>query len=108
MWFVESLSDDEERAPGLGTLWQEFSIDAATSRLRFTLYGSETNVTLYDADTKDVLRRSWSNGRPGGPKEPMQAVWQLETLRGKRVRLTIEDENHGYSGYVGAGGFELL
>lgn len=86
-----------------GKLWQDFTVDATTSELRFYVHGGHARVVLRDG--ADVLRTS----RGLEQNEPEALVrWHLESLRGRTLRLQIEDDVTDAWGFVGARGFELL
>jgi hypothetical protein len=85
-----------------GRLWQELTIDARTSSLSFKLHGGHAAVALYADDV--MLRRS--RGRDiNEARTPVR--WNLTSLRGKRVRLVIEDDLDEPWGFVSVSSFEL-
>jgi len=86
-----------------GSLWQDFTVDAATSELRFWVHGGHASVKLMGG--KDVLRETRGRDK-NEPEIPVR--WHLEALRGQTVRLVIEDQATDVWGFVGARGFELL
>jgi hypothetical protein len=85
-----------------GKLWQDFDIDAQTSRLSFRVHGGHGAVSLYEGDV--LLRRSQAHGN-NTDRSPV--VWDLEPLRGKHVRLQIEDDATDTWGFIGVSGFTL-
>jgi hypothetical protein len=86
----------------MGKLWQDFTVDATTSELRFYIHGGHARVVLLDG--ADVVRAS----RGLDQNEPETLVrWHLESLRGRALRLQIEDDVTDAWGFVGARGFEL-
>jgi hypothetical protein len=85
-----------------GKLWQEFTVDSTTSELRFQIHGGHARVVLLDGN--DVVRES----RGRNANEPELTVrWHLESLRGRKLRLQIEDDSAEPWGFVGVRGFEL-
>jgi hypothetical protein len=87
----------------MGKLWQDFTVDAATSELRFYIHGGHARVVLLDGT--DVVRTS--RGREQNEPETL-VRWHLASLRGRTLRLQIEDDVTDAWGFVGARGFELL
>ena len=86
-----------------GTLWQEISVDAATSELRFFLHGGDARVELHHDG--EVVRRS--RGRRDNQGE-VEVRWRLERYRGEKVRIVIVDDLTGAWGFVGARSFALF
>lgn len=87
----------------VGKLWQDFTVDASTSELRFYVHGGHARVVLLEGD--DVLRES--RGREVNEPETL-VRWHLASLRGRKLRVQIEDDVTDAWGFVGARGFELL
>jgi hypothetical protein len=85
-----------------GKLWQEFDLDALSSSLSFTVRGGHAAVVLY-ADG-DVVRRTIA---ADSDATIVHGLWRLETLRGKRVRLAIEDDATDAWGFIQVSAFEL-
>jgi hypothetical protein len=85
-----------------GKLWQDFDVDAHTSRLSFRVHGGHGAVSLYEGDA--LLRNSRAHGN-NTDRSPV--VWNLESLRGKHVRLQIEDDATDAWGFIGVSGFTL-
>jgi hypothetical protein len=85
-----------------GQLWQDFTVDAATSELVFFLHGGDAAIELHHGG--EVVRRS--HGRRDNENE-LEVRWRLEKYRGEKVRLVIVDDLTGAWGFVGARGFEL-
>lgn len=86
----------------VGKLWQEFTVGAATSELSFRVHGGSCAVNLLDGDR--VIRAS--RGRKTNDVETA-VRWRLDGLRGKTLRLVIDDDQTNPWGFVGARGFEL-
>ena len=90
----------EKQAAAVGKLSQELEIDAETTNLLFEVHGGgRTAVSLYEGAT--LLRSS----RGPNSNARVVAMWNLESLRGKTVRLVIEDNDP--NNYVGVSAFEL-
>lgn len=87
-----------------GQLWQDFTVDAGTSELRFRVHGGHAAVRLVRVADGEVLRET--RGRDDNTAE-VPVVWRLETLRGETVRLLIEDDRTDPWGFVSVSGFEL-
>jgi hypothetical protein len=85
-----------------GRLWQELQIDALTSTLSFQVHGGHGVVALY-VDGRAVRR---TRGRDTNETRT-PVVWHLESLRGKTVRLSIEDDLAEPWGFISVGGLEL-
>lgn len=100
-WRLTTFVGDPGHA-ATGTLWQEFGVDATTSELRFLLHGGDGRVELWVGD--EVVRQS--RARRENENE-LEVRWNLEQLRGEKVRVVIVDDLSGDWGFVGAGGFEL-
>ncbi|HVH44576.1 MAG TPA: DUF4185 domain-containing protein [Labilithrix sp.] len=86
----------------VGKLWQEFTVDATTSELRFSVHGGDARVLLMRGD--EIIRSTQAR-RSNDQIVPV--VWTLTRLRGEKVRLVIEDSLTGGWGFVSASGFEL-
>lgn len=86
----------------VGQLWQDFTIDATTSELRFSVHGGDARVLLVKGD--EVVRATQAR-RSNDQIVPV--VWNLESLRGETVRLVIDDSLRGPWGFVSVSGFEL-
>jgi len=85
-----------------GELWQDVTVDAGTSELRFYLHGGDARVELRLGD--EVVRSS--HGRRDNDQE-LEVRWRLEEFRGETVRLAIVDDLSGAWGFVGARSFAL-
>jgi hypothetical protein len=86
-------------AAGTGTLWKDFSIDEAVSRLEFEIRGNGAEVMLVADD--EVVRRA--RGRGDDRWRPV--VFQLAGLRGKALRIAMYDRVPG--GFVALRGLQL-
>ena len=84
-----------------GTLSQEFTVDSTTSRLEFLIHGGDASVKLLRGT--EVVRQSW--GRRSN--DDSKVVWDLQDLRGEKVKILIEDTLSGPWGFVGATEFTL-
>lgn len=84
-----------------GTLSQELTIDATSSRLEFLIHGGDGNVKLLRGT--EVVRQSWGRRSNNDSK----VVWDLQDLRGEKVKIVIEDNLTGAWGFVGATEFTL-
>lgn len=85
-----------------GTLSQDFTVDATTSRLTFWIFGGDASVKLLRGT--EVLRQSWGNR---STDVLLKVVWNLEDYRGDKLRLLIEDNLTGPWGWVGVKDFVL-
>jgi hypothetical protein len=86
----------------VGKLWQEFTVDATTSELSFSVHGGDARVLLLRGN--EVVRSTQGRRR----NEPeLQVVWNLKQLRGERVRLVIDDSLPGPWGFITVSGFDL-
>jgi hypothetical protein len=100
VWTVTTFAEAQDSTRG--RLWQDFTIDAQTSSLHFDLHGGHASVALYEGDV--ALRRS--RGRDdNNTRSPV--AWNLTSLRGKTVRLLIEDDLNESWGFVSVSGFAL-
>jgi hypothetical protein len=90
----------EKGDAAIGTLYQDFTVDASTSELAFLIHGGDGRVTLTRG--ADVVRSS--RARRSNDVET-SVVWNLEEYRGETLRVTIEDALSGPWGFVGAGDF---
>ena len=86
----------------MGAIWQDFTVDAATSELRFKLHGGDGTIKLYRGG--ELLRRS--QGRRTNDVET-QVIWKLDEYRGDTLRIVIEDYSTAAWGFVGVSGIEL-
>ncbi|MBX7097596.1 MAG: DUF4185 domain-containing protein [Myxococcaceae bacterium] len=86
----------------VGRLWQDFTVDASTSELRFKVHGGDARVVLLQGN--EVLRVS--RGRRDNANETT-VVWQLSQLRGRTLRLQIDDALTAPWGFVSVSGFTL-
>lgn len=86
----------------VGKLWQDFTVDAATSLLKFTIHGGDAEVQLWRGADKV---RATRGRRANTPETAVE--WRLEEFRGQSVRLQIDDALSGAWGFVGVSGFEL-
>jgi Domain of unknown function (DUF4185) len=93
----------------MGRMWQDFTIDAGTSKLRFSVHGGSTPhcaVKLIRLSTGEDLRVV--HGRDmNEPEQPVE--WDLVDYRGDTVRLMIVDEAPSRPwGFIGVSGFTLV
>jgi hypothetical protein len=88
----------------VGRLWQDFTVDAGTSELAFAVHGGDAEVRLVDLSSDEVVRATRGR-RDNGSELPV--VWQLSELRGKTVRLVVDDSLTGPWGFVSVSGFVL-
>jgi hypothetical protein len=96
--FSEAEGDD-----ATGSLWQDFTVDAATSELVFRVHGGGgPRVELVDGEDVVRVTRGRNQNAPA-----IEVHWQLREYRGKTVRLRIVDDQTGPWGFIGATGFEL-
>ncbi len=86
----------------VGSIYQDLTVDAATSELRFRLHGGDGTIELWHNGQQ--VRRS--QGRNSNAMET-QVVWQLHEYRGETVRLVVSDSSTAAWGFVGVSGFEL-
>jgi hypothetical protein len=99
-WAVTTFTDRQDAA--VGELSQQFAIDASTSTLSFELHGGHGAVSLYVGDARVRHSRARDSNDVRVP-----VVWRLETLRGKTVRLAIEDQVTDGWGFISVSGFRL-
>jgi len=99
-WRVTTYGADAEATRG--ELWQDFTVDAGTSELRFLLHGGDARVELRLGD--EVVRTS--HGRRDNDTE-LDVRWRLEEFRGETLRLAIVDDLSGAWGFVGTRSFAL-
>lgn len=99
-WRVTTFTAAGDAATGM--LWQDFTVDAATSELRFLLHGGDARVELRLGD--EVVRSS--HGRRDNDGE-LDVRWRLDDYRGQTLRLVIVDDLTGAWGFVGARSFAL-
>jgi Domain of unknown function (DUF4185) len=99
-WALTTYSDLQDAA--MGELAQTFTVDALTSSLSFELHGGHGTVSLYDGAA--LVRRSHARD---SNDERVQVVWRLETLRGKTLRLVIEDHVSDPWGFISVSAFVL-
>lgn len=97
-----TTSTPAEGDAAVGAMWQDFTVDAGTSELVFFIHGGDAKVKLMAGD--EVVRSS--HGRRENEIET-EVRWNLETLRGRKLRVVIEDTLAGPWGFVGARSFEL-
>lgn len=101
-WFVCTYV-----APGgdavKGRIWQEFTVPPAAKELRGFVWGGSETVELWRGDERVRCTR----GRRTNDREtPLR--WNLEALRGARVRLQIADESVAPWGFVSVRGLDLV
>ncbi len=85
-----------------GAIWQDFTVDATTSELDFTVHGGD-GARVYLMYGGDVVRSV--HGRRSNTE--LAVRWHLDELRGKTVRLLVEDQSSAPWGFVGASGFRF-
>jgi len=101
-WTVSTYTQGR-RSALRGKLWQEFTIGPDDTTLTFQVHGGRSaSVTL--SEGTDVLRRTTGRNTNDGR---IEVSWNLELLRGKRVRLQIEDNATDTWGFIGTSGFKL-
>ena len=92
-----------------GEAWQDFSIDAKTHELRFTVSGGDAASVklqlLRGGVVIDNVRASWGR-RSDTTETPVH--WLLDDLHGETVRLLIEDHSADDWGYVTTTGFTFV
>ncbi|HKU38176.1 MAG TPA: DUF4185 domain-containing protein [Polyangiales bacterium] len=81
-------------AAATGTLWRDFSVDDSVSTLEFEVQGGDAEVLLMADD--EVVRRV--RGRGDSLWRPV--AFQLDGLRGKRLRLALYDRATDAWGFV--------
>jgi hypothetical protein len=86
----------------VGAIFQDFTVDANTSELRFKLHGGDGTISLYRGG--ELLRRS--QGRRTNDVET-QVIWKLEEYRGDTLRIVVADASTSPWGFVGMSGIEL-
>ncbi len=87
----------------VGALWQDFTVDAATSELDFSVHGGDACVQLLDANG-NVVRSTWGR-RQNSPETPVR--WNLVEYRGEKMTLRVLDDLTQPWGFVGCSGFSF-
>lgn len=87
-------------AQNVGRITQDFTIDATTSELAFTVSGSGAVVALVRGG--DMIR---STHPRGSDANVVSARWRLEDYRGEKVTLVVADDVA--DGYLNVGPFVL-
>jgi hypothetical protein len=82
-----------------GAIWQDFTVDATTSELTFSIHGGDGRVFLmHDGEIIRSVHGRRSN-------DELQVKWNVEELRGKSARLIIQDDLTGPWSFIGASNF---
>ncbi len=108
------INNGKATIPANSSISQEFTVDATTHQLTFSVSGDAGGVDissqwhvsaeLIDVRTGEVVRRTWpvtvpldQNGNPLPPVAGMQlAKWNLDPLHGEKLRLVVRNgENAG-------------
>jgi hypothetical protein len=102
VWRLTSFTSKKDAA--VGKVWQEFTVDAATSELRFKVSGGDAAVKLL---VGDQVVRAVTGRRIRNPADEVPVVFRLDDLRGQRVRLVVDDDTTAVWGQIQTTGFEL-
>jgi hypothetical protein len=90
----------------IGKLWQEFTIPDDAIVLRFNIHGGQNAfVRLFDAGDGSLLREAWG-ANSNTLRIPI--VWDLVPLRGRTVKLAVDDPSTGSWSYIGSSGFDVI
>jgi hypothetical protein len=89
----------------VGKLYQDVSIDAATTQLAFKIHGGAAQVKLVRNDSGETVRAV--HARNDNAHE-LAVCWDLRDLQGLSVRVLVEDTVTTPWGFIGVGAFHFL